>query len=159
LEQLAPTFDPSDLCTAARPMLLATLLDRFPEEAVIYLDPDILLMRRLEEVRPALAAGSIVLTPHLLAPLPRDGLRPGDQDILSAGAFNLGFIALKRSEQPQAFLRWWQEYLRGAEGIIPADIPLGIITDQKRFDLVPMMFSETVILHDDTYHVAWWNLH
>src|SRR5262249_8505677 len=98
-----------------------------------------------------------VLTPNLMKPLPLDGKRPIDQDILIAGAFNLGFIALHKSEQALEFLRWWEERLRngGAGG----GVPQGPMTDPQRGGLAPPRSPDTVIFRDDTYNVAWWNIH
>jgi GT2 family glycosyltransferase len=155
--ELCFAYDVSELCTAVKPGLLQVLLNRYGEEEVLYIDPDIMVMRPLEELRAPLAAASIVLTPAMLRPMPRDGKRPIDQDILIAGAYNLGFLGVRRSEQTQEFLRWWEQHLR--EGGAVVDVPKGLMTDQKWVDLVPSLFSETVILRDDTYNVAWWNLH
>src|SRR5262249_46547918 len=129
----------------------------YGEKEVLYIDPDILVMRPLEELRAPLASASIVLTPATLRPMPRDGKRPFDQDLLVAGAYNLGFIGVRRSDQAQEVVRWWETHLR--EGGAVVDMPKGLMTDQKWVDLVPSLYSETVILRDDTYNVAWWNLH
>jgi len=54
-------------------------------------------------------------------------------------------------------LRWWETRLREDDTI--GNPPGGLLTDRKWIDLVPGLFPGTVRLHDDTYHVAWWNLH
>src|SRR5262249_7177599 len=144
--ELCFTYDVSELCTAVKPSLLLLLLNRFGEEAVLYIDPDILVMRPLEELRAPLAVASMVLTPAMLRPLPSDGKRPIDQDIRVAGAYNLGFLGVRRSDQTQEFLRWWEVHLR--EGGAVVDMPKGLMTDQKWVDLVPSLYSETVILRD-----------
>src|SRR5262249_20304187 len=87
-------YDVAELCTAVKPSLLLLLLNHFGEEQVVFLDPDILVLKPLEELRGPLAAGRVVLTPHTLQAFPTDGRRPCDQEILLAGAFNLGFIGL-----------------------------------------------------------------
>ena len=48
-------------------------------------------------VRPTAGGASVVHTPHNTAPL-EDGKRPDDHEILQAGVFNLGFIAMRRCE-------------------------------------------------------------
>jgi len=150
-------YDVAELCTAIKPSLLLLLFNRFGEEEVIFFDPDILILRPLEELREPLASASIVLTPNIMKPLPLDGKRPIDQDMLTAGVFNLGFIALHKSEQALEFLRWWEERLRNGGAVV--DIPKGLMTDQKWVDLAPTLFPDTVIFRDDTYNVAWWNIH
>ena len=97
-----------ELNTAVKPWWLAWLFDRGDYDRVIYLDPDILLYQRLEEVERSLDAGSLMcLTPHLTRKLSED-LKPNEIDILRAGAYNLGFIALSRHPDLADFLAWWQ---------------------------------------------------
>lgn len=157
LADLAFTYGAAELCSVAKPSLLRFLLDRCDEERILYFDADILITRPLVEVRGALAGASIVLTPNLLKPIPLDGLRPRDQDILCGGTFNLGFLAVRRSAETHEFVRWWEERLRDYVSVI--DVPEWVLTDQKWADLVPGLFPETAILRDDAYNVAWWNLH
>src|SRR6266700_4629607 len=84
----------TELCCTLKPGLIRLLFRKYHEREVIYFDSDLLIMRRLDEAIGALATTSILLTPHLLKPIPRDGLRPAEEDILQAGAFNLGFLAV-----------------------------------------------------------------
>ena len=61
---------------------------------VLYLDPDIKRLRPLDTAAQLAREHSLVLTPHLTAPLPKDGRRVDDFHILSSGVYNLGFIAV-----------------------------------------------------------------
>src|SRR6188768_489364 len=67
--ELCFKYDVTELCTAVKPALLSLLLNRYHEETVAYLDPDILVMRRLDELTATLRTSEIVLTPHLLKPI------------------------------------------------------------------------------------------
>jgi hypothetical protein len=149
-------YDVVEFNTAVKPYFLSLLMREHGEELVVYFDPDIIVMRRLEELRAALADASIVLTPHITRPIPSDGLTPSEQDIMVSGAYNLGFIGLRGTEESLRFLRWWEERL--ADGC-RIDVPNGLFTDQKWIDLVPGLFPDTRILRDPTYNVAFWNLH
>lgn len=142
--------------TAVKPHLLSLLFERYGEDEVVYFDPDIWIQRPLNELRSALATASIVLTPHITRPLPLDGKRPSEQDIMISGAFNLGFLGLRRCPETSEFLAWWQERLRDGCRI---DVAQGLFTDQKWIDLVPGMFPRATILRDPAYNVAFWNLH
>jgi GT2 family glycosyltransferase len=153
--ELCFKYDVTELSTAVKPAFLSFLLDRYNEEQLIYLDPDILVMRRFEELMACLPAADIVLTPHLLKSIPQDGRRPTEQDILMAGAYNLGFIAVRKSQTTQDFLSWWQMRLK--DGCF-VDVAQGLMTDQKWIDLVPGLFGAT-ILKDDSYNIAYWNIH
>lgn len=149
-------YDVTELATAVKPSLLKLLLNRFREDRVAYFDPDILILRPLDEMWQMLETSRIVLTPHLLEPLPLDGLKPSEQDILLSGAYNLGFVAVRRGPETQKFLGWWEERLRDHCRI---DHAKGLFTDQRWIDFVPGYFSSVAILRDPTYNVAYWNLH
>jgi hypothetical protein len=155
-QEMCFEYNVTELCTAVKPTLLLHLFEHFGEEQVVYLDPDILILRPLEELRRPLAEASIVLTPHLLKPIPRDGKRPDERDFLIAGAYNLGFIGLRKTDQALSFLGWWQERLHNGGAVV--DVAKGLMTDQKWADLVPGLFPDTAVLQDETYNVAWWNL-
>ncbi len=47
----------------------------------------------------------IVVTPHHLRPLPRDGRTPTESDFLATGIYNLGFIGTGDRSPPQWVLR------------------------------------------------------
>jgi hypothetical protein len=152
--ELTFKYDATELSTAVKPTFLSHLLER--EQAIVYLDPDILVMRAFCELWELLRTREIVLTPHSLSPLPRDGLRPSEEGMLVTGAFNLGFLALRRSADTANLLDWWESRLRDA---CRADLPSGLFVDQKWADLIPGYFGSAAILRDPTYNVAYWNLH
>jgi GT2 family glycosyltransferase/glycosyltransferase involved in cell wall biosynthesis/SAM-dependent methyltransferase len=149
-------YDVVELSTAVKPALLTLLIDGFGEDRVMYIDPDILIMRPMTEVFAALEHSDIVLTPHLNAPIPFDGRKPTEQDILISGAYNLGFIALRGGDETSRFLAWWRERLVDLCRVDPAK---GLMVDQRWIDLAPSLFPRTYVLRDDTYNVAYWNLH
>jgi len=153
--ELCFKYSPTELCCALKPTLLSLLLTKYGEEQVIYFDSDVLVMRCLEELVEALPHTDIILTPHLLEPIPSDGFLPTEQNILIAGAYNLGFIAVRRSQAAHDFLRWWEHRLRDG-GFI--EFSQGLLTDQRWVDLVPSLFPAT-LLKDETYNVAYWNIH
>jgi len=149
-------YDVTELCTAVKPAFLSLLLTRYGEGSIIYFDPDILVLRSLDELKAAMASADVVLIPHLLDPIPRDGLKPSEQDILIAGAYNLGFVALKASEMSRRLLGWWSDRLEDGCRVDPAH---GLFVDQRWMDLAPGLFPPVTLLRDETYDVAYWNLH
>jgi glycosyltransferase involved in cell wall biosynthesis len=154
--ELCLKYDVTELSTAVKPTLLQVLMMRFGERQVVYLDPDILVTRRMRELMDTLDQSDVVLVPHILDPIPLDGRRPSEQDLLIAGAYNLGFIALRDTPETQRFLKWWAGRLRDHCHV---DTHRGLMTDQKWIDLVPSLFPSTVVLRDETYDVAYWNIH
>lgn len=150
--RMALAYTVTEFSTAVKPWLLRTLLADHP--VAIYLDPDIEVFAPFAGEVGALArAHSIVLTPHVLEPMPRDGLRPSEADIMASGVFNLGFIGVSREGAP--FLAFWAERLR-QDAI--SSVTEQLFTDQRWVDNVPALFRHTVIT-DPGYNVAYWNVY
>ena len=142
-----------ELNTAIKPWVFAALFAR-GYERVIYFDPDIRLYGPLAPITARLDTADVVLTPHLTGPLD-DGGHPSELAILQSGSYNLGFIALNRTDETRRFVAWWQGKLE-RECIV--DIPRGLFTDQKWIDLVPGMYARVAIERDPAWNVAYWNL-
>lgn len=144
-----------ELNTAVKPYFIEYLTEEGFEQ-VIYFDPDILVTYYLESLYEALKLSSIVLTPHILSPLPEDGKLPGDLEILRSGTYNLGFIGISRNKESRRFLDWWKRKLYRWCRSRPE---WGVFVDQKWIDLAPALFRDVSILRDPCYNVAYWNLH
>jgi glycosyltransferase involved in cell wall biosynthesis len=152
LHRMAMIYDVKELATAVKPWLLRTLLDGGAEVAV-YFDPDIAVYRPLDDIEALALEHSIVLTPHMTAPLPDDGCLPDEQMIMHAGIYNLGFIAV--SSGALDFLDWWSQRL-SRRCMVALDQALFV--DQRWVDFVPA-FYDHFILRDHGCNVAYWNLH
>ncbi len=152
--RMAIYYDVTELSTALKPLGLKYLLDSGSDIA-IYLDPDIEIFSELIDIPLHLKSANIALTPHSLHGIPDDGLRPSVRDIMAAGTFNLGFIAVKNSAQSYEFLSWWNEKLIFD---CVADIEKNLFTDQRWIDFVPSYFDFSII-RNYGYNVAYWNLH
>jgi hypothetical protein len=144
-----------ELNTAVKPWMFEWLFRHQHAEQVVYLDPDIYIYQPFVEVESQLSSGAaMVLTPHLTGPLD-NAYRPHEVDILQAGTYNLGFLALGRDEQTDRFLAWWQSKL---EFNCVVDHAHGLFVDQKWLDLAPGLFDRVTILRHEGYNVAYWNL-
>lgn len=141
--------------TAIKPFVFKTLFTKYGYDRVIYLDPDIYVYEKMEELEAAFDGGSsIVLTPHLTGLWDDDKL-PNEKSILMAGTYNCGFLALAKSAESSEFLKWWCKKLE-KECIV--DINNGVFVDQKWVDLVPGLFDNVCILRHEGYNTAYWNL-
>lgn len=149
-------YDIMELNTAVKPYMFAWLREQHPGAGIVYLDPDILVLRRLEKVERAFARGALaVLTPHLNAPIEDDRF-PDELSIMRSGVYNCGFAAINGAHpQAEVLMTWWADKLEFGCFI---DLEGGLFTDQKWVDLVPGMFPDVAILRDDGYNVAYWNL-
>jgi glycosyltransferase involved in cell wall biosynthesis len=152
LYTMAATYDVTELATAIKPWAFEHLFAR-GASVVIYLDPDIEVFDSLGPLEPLALARGMVLTPHVTEPLPQDGKRPENRDLLLSGIYNLGFLALS-AEGAGKFLPWWRGRLRRD---CLNDTARGLFVDQRWIDLAPALF-EPAILKDPGYNVAYWNL-
>lgn len=154
LESFTFKYTVLELNTAVKPWVMQTLLAR-GYDAVLYIDPDIVVYQPLAEVFALLGGeADIVITPHLLAPM-SDDLKPTELDIRRAGTYNFGFCAARPAANTLAFLKWWQSKLLD-DCIV--DVDRGIFVDQSWIDLVPGMFEKVAVLRHPGYNVAYWNL-
>ena len=143
-----------ELSTGVKPYAFEYLFEKYNFDRLVYLDPDIKVFSPLVQVDKALDAANVVLTPHLTGALEGEK-RPSEIDILRTGAYNLGFIAVRRTPTSALFLEWWQKRLYDH---CVVDLPRGLFVDQKWVDLVPGLFEGVAILRDSGYNVAYWNL-
>jgi glycosyltransferase involved in cell wall biosynthesis/SAM-dependent methyltransferase len=153
-ERMASLYGVLELATAVKPWLLRKLLQDLGD-GVVYLDPDTRIYAPITEVFDAVREHGLVLNPHNTEPMPRDTRKPNEQDILMAGAYNLGFIGLAPSEFSDSFLDWWSERLEEDCIVDPAR---GFFVDQRWIDLVPGLAPDFHLIRDPGFNVAYWNL-
>lgn len=142
--------------TAVKPYLLSYLFRQYSIDKLLYLDPDILILNSLDRLSVYLDEANILLTPHLLSPLPNDGRRQTDHDILKSGTYNLGFLGLRNGPESERLLQWWSGKLY--HHCVVA-IENNLFVDQRWMDLAPALFDGVRILRDPGYNMAYWNLH
>jgi Glycosyl transferases group 1 len=151
LDRMLVAYSITELATAVKPSLLRVLRRR--AEVAMYLDPDIEVYASLEPLVDAARTSSLALTPHVLAPSPRDFKDTSEEAFLTTGQFNLGFVAVGPGSEP--FLDYWAERLVRHAVV---DFSHGYFTDQRWVDAVPSLF-EHAIIRDPGCNVAYWNLH
>ncbi len=149
--EMVASYEVLELATALKPSLLQTLLQRTNLRPVLYLDPDVMVFSPLDELAALAAQHSIVLTPHLARPMPRDAKKPSELDILASGVWNLGCICVGAGAEP--FLKWWDERLRRDAVVEHAEM---LFTDQRWVDLALGCF-DVFPLRKPGYNVAYWN--
>lgn len=143
-----------EMNTGLKPFAMEYLLN-LGFDKVIYIDPDICFYQKISKIINKLEEYDILLTPHMLKPY-SDNKSPSELDIMRAGIYNLGFIAVKNTNNVRRFVHWWQERL-AEYGY--SDIANGMFTDQKWMDYTPSLFNNVYIFKDPGHNVAYWNLH
>jgi hypothetical protein len=152
LQRMRGIYGIAEMTTALKPHLLRHLLGR-GSEAIVYLDADSDVHASLAGVVDLARRHGTVLSPHLLEPVPADGLSPSESEIAWGGYYNSGFIAVTAAAEP--FLAWWAKRLR--RDCLFCE-PMSMHADQRWLDLVPSYF-EHAVLRDPGVNVAQWNLH
>jgi hypothetical protein len=153
LYQLAFKYDITEFSTSIKPFLTLRLLTQF--EKVVFLDADICLYDSIEPILCDLDLHSIVLTPHYVTPQ-SDDAPDSDIAMMRFGSFNLGFYAVKNSEQGVYFLRWWSDRCLRFSFF---ESQFGLSTDQKWVTIAPCFFRDLHISFNLGYNVAYWNVH
>ena len=146
-------YDVTEACTAVKPFVLRHIF-QLGFETVCYMDPDLWVLSPMTELFEALKTSEIVLTPHIVTPIPAQAAFE-EQWLLLCGVFNLGFIGL-RHEISEKLCAWWADRL---EKLCFSRMDQGLFFDQKWIDLVPCLFDSVTILKHREYNVAWWNMH
>ena len=149
-EYMATIYNVTEFATSVKPFVLRHFLSE--HEVVFYIDPDIKIFGRLDNLVSTTAKAGISLTPHCLKPMARDGKGPSEREIMQAGIYNLGFCGVSRLGID--FLDWWSERLRRDALIDPNN---HLFTDQRWVDFVPSLF-DVHIEKSPSYNVAYWNL-
>jgi len=155
LSELNNKYNITEFNTAVKPSYFHYLFKKYNATKVIYIDPDILITSRLEEVIDLLDTSNIIITPHICSPVD-DEYKPTDFHTLRTGVFNLGFIALSNYPAVEEFLNWWNArvlkygFARSSEGMF---------YDQYWINYVPAFYDNYFILKHLGYNVANWNLH
>jgi glycosyltransferase involved in cell wall biosynthesis len=153
--QMAVRYSVLELSTAVKPWLLRHLMAQ-TGGPVTYLDPDIKVFGSLARLDALAHEHGLVLTPHNNEPIPSDGRRPGQIDIMIAGVYNLGYVTLAPRPEIERLLDWWADRLVRDCRVDPV---WGYFVDQRWFDLAPGLVSDLAILRDSEFNVAYWNLH
>ncbi|MET0421206.1 MAG: hypothetical protein ABW073_05845, partial [Acidimicrobiia bacterium] len=151
LLSMAAIYNPTELACALKPWALRRALTH--AEVAIYIDGDVEILAPMSELIDAGRDHAVVLVPHVLEPMPRDGRLPDEMTLLGAGIYNGGLVACGPGSEP--FLAWWDVRLR-RDCLFQPDLRL--LADQRWLDFVPALFDHH-ILRDPTYDVAYWNLH
>jgi len=145
-----------ELNTAVKPFYMTFLFEKDPGvEAVIYLDPDILVCGSFDALLGKLKNNSIVLTPHSCTYDDSAANIHYEQVMLWAGVYNLGFIATARSPITDAFLKWWKIRVQNHCYYRPG--VAGSFFDQLWMGLAPLYFRGVCVETDPGYNMCYWN--
>jgi hypothetical protein len=154
--ELAMRYSIVELNTCVKPAYFNYFYKDRNVTEVYYLDPDLFIYNDISLLSQMLGSSDIILTPHILSPIPFDGKFPMENDFTNFGLYNLGFLATKRSETCFEILNWWKErtYKMGYR-----NLPKGIFVDQSWMSLAPVIFKNVLVLDHPGFNMGPWNLH
>ena len=96
---------------------------------------------------------SIVVTPHLLNPLPNDGKSPPINDICLMGNYNSGVLGA--SKKGLSFIKWWENQTKLFPHIKKE---IGIAAEQGWLRFAADFNNDTKIFRNKGYNIAYWNI-
>jgi hypothetical protein len=149
--ELAFMYDIIEFSTSLKPFIALKLMESF--EKVIFLDPDTCLYSSVELILADLDSHDILLTPHYTTPQP-DTANESDLGMMRFGSFNLGFFALKHSDESLAFLKWWHQR---CIDFCFMESQFGLSTDQKWVSIASCFFEGIKVSFNLGYNAAPWN--
>lgn len=154
-EEMVSKYNIVELNTAMKPFFIEYLYRRNSViEAVIYLDPDIVVFGSFTLLEEQLQQYRIVLTPHFCSFDDTSANVYFENIVLTVGIYNLGFIGTSRGDVTFRFLEWWQKRVRHACYYQPGS---GVFVDQLWINLAPVYFSNLWINKDPGYNMCYWN--
>jgi hypothetical protein len=146
----------TEACTAVKPFAMEYLAEA--NDFVFYLDPDLVVFSSMNNVLAPLVNGaSVILTPHQLEPETElQAIIDNEIGTLRTGLYNFGFLGVNAShEHGLKFINFWKERLKY---FCLEDPTLGLHTDQKWGNFVPLYFQDVYIINNPGLNVASWNL-
>jgi len=146
-----------ELNTCFKPIIIKYLLEKYKQaSSICYLDPDILITNKFTCIEDEIRNFNVLLTPHIITPIPDDDCHPKENLFLKYGIFNLGFIYLNRSKETDILIDWWDSRVR-KYGFM--DSKNGYFTDQLWVNFFPVFFEKIKVSKNLGLNMAVWNLH
>lgn len=157
-ESLWEKYNIIELNTCVKPFYFEYFTEKYPDLSyLMYFDPDTFVFGNLSNIEDELKnEKEIILTPHILTPIPLDGKMPNEQTFLNYGTYNLGFIGIKNPIKNLSFFKWWGDrtYQIGYDKVAE-----GLFVDQLWMNFTPLFFKNTVISRNMGLNMGPWNLH
>lgn len=146
----------TEACTSVKGRFLQHIWEKFPEEdKLIYLDGDVEVYGKFDEVEQLLDTKTLIVTPHILYPMQmKTKVKNKELVWMNCGIYNLGFLAIKKSRNACCFLEWWISRL---EMHCYFDFEEQVFTDQRWLDYAPAFFDTHVLKHPG-YNVTMCNV-
>jgi hypothetical protein len=146
-------FDTAESSCAAKAYFLKHLNECYPEDKLIYLDPETNIYGAFHDIEHMLDEHPIIAVPYHLESCDEDDYL-WEIERLHKGFLHAGFLALRGSDISRHFLQWWSRHM---DTSFYGPYKDGV-ADHKWLSrgMVPFSIHQ---LKDPSYHVAAWNVH
>lgn len=139
---------------AGRPAIIRYTLQNLNFDSCIFIDGDTYTYNSYEELQNLLDdEASLVVTPHILEPLPNDNLFPSINDICLMGNYNSGVFGA--SKKAIEFINWWENQTKKYPLMQKS---IGIAAEQGWLRFAADFNKNTKIFTNKGYNVAYWNI-
>lgn len=157
LEWMILNYNIIELNTSVKPFYFQHFLKKYSDlEMLVYLDPDTKVYTSLEALEIEMGDKHMLLTPHILSPIPLDGLTPTEEIFQLHGLYNLGFFAVKPSSETNKMIDWWADRLSKQCFDSPEE---GLFVDQLPMNYIPLFSDAVHVSKHRGLNFAYWNLH
>lgn len=154
INDLIEKYNIVEFNTAVKPFYFEYIFSQYKEAgSVTYIDPDIKIFYSLSHLEELYQTYDFVLTPHLLTPQ-ISPIPPKEQLVLNVGAYNLGFLGLKRSKQTANFIEYFKFRMRDKCYI---DLCKGLFVDQIWANQIPSYYEKVHLWKNFGCNVGYWN--
>jgi hypothetical protein len=150
LDDMLIYYDKFSFCNNIKPFLLGLLLDRGYDK-VVYLDSDLFVVGRFDDLLEELDRSSFVLTPHWINPVLSGSSDVSPEQIVELGVYNGGLLALRNDAAGRQVAEWLKRNLAATR------LPFA---DQKFLSLAAQLYDTSFkSLTHPGYNIAYWNFH
>lgn len=148
---------PTEICCTLKPYLVRHLFGR-GFDTVLYSDSDLYFFADGTSFVNKLGLGDVLVTPHIMSPLPfnEPWTRVTMGQLAEAGVLNAGLFAMRDTPGTLSFLDTWKRLCSGPGGFLK---DLGNQNEQQFFNWVSTFSDNVRVCRDPRVNVAYWNLH
>ena len=155
LTALSSVYTPTEFAAACKPLFITEAFRRNPNaDKLLYADPNIQFTGLLSIIWEQLTTANTLLTPFITG-TPDDTDWPDEKFFQNIGLYSADFLALRRSDETDRLLAWWDDRVRERAYINFCE---GLCLDQLWLMHVPVFFRDVRVIRNPGWHVALWNL-
>lgn len=154
--ELSFKYTVTEFCTCLKPYIFNWIFQNKNYNYGCYFDPDLFFYDSTDCIFKILKKYLICLTPHFVTFPENEQSKKFEDEIRSAGLYNLGFLGLQKHSKTTKMLEWWGHNLIDKGFDDPRKFQF---TDQKWMDFTSIFFdtSELYITKNLGWNVAPWN--